>query len=131
MDNKYKFKVGDKVKILSDEGGIRKAGEEGVVLEVIEGSMTNIYVVDFNVADRDGDFDWRFYEGELELVKESASTNIDELCEKTQQTIANFTYTLTNPNQPLLDSFKELLNISEQLAEFNKINNTNLKIVVE
>lgn len=131
--NKLKFKIGDKVRIIEGDER-RNVGEVGIIIDANKSYLP--YRVEFDTIDNDNCY-YRncMFEEQLELVSrpnEQATTyNINELCEKPQQVLGNFESIAINANQPLKDAFKELLNISEQLSEFNKKNNTKLRIIVE
>lgn len=133
VDNKLKFKVGDRVRVLNSTiFSYRKNGEVGTIIKAYYSEPT--YDVKFETADEEGDYELMLNQDELELVgeaKEATISNINELCEKPQQVLGNFESIAINTNQPLKDAFKELLNISEQLSEFNNKNNTKLRIIIE
>lgn len=73
INKELKFKIGDKVRILGDCGDhpYRDAGGIGVIIEVDD----LLYKVQFETADRDGDYELAFDKEYLELVNNNKNTS--------------------------------------------------------
>ena len=64
------FKIGDKVRVLSDSSNVRKFGDVGIISDIKHNRFNTSCDIKFETADEDGEYDWCLYECELELVKE-------------------------------------------------------------